>query len=399
MVLGFWVPAIGLFAAVALVLWRALQMPQAEADKAETADQRLYRDQLAEVERDIAKGILAPDEGARLRAEVARRLLEAARAGKVAPQRSRSTGPLPLALMLALLLASAGGYYFWLGAPFYPDLPLSLRLARAEEFYNARPTQEAAEARLAAPLNNPTDPAEAALVEQLRAAVAARPVDLRGHQLLAQSEAGLGNLAAARIALQRAIDLKGSAATPQDHAELAEMMIAAAGGEVSPQAEAELVITLRADPRNGVARYYSGLMLAQVGRPDQAFAMWRSLLEESGPDAAWYAPIRAQIADLAAAAGVDYALPEVKGPDAAAIAAAAEMSEADRAQMIEGMVAGLETRLLAEGGTAEDWVRLVGALRVLGDAPRLQAAVAAAETALANDPAGLDAVRAAGEAP
>ena len=394
MLVEFWIPALGLLLAVAMVLLRALRQPP-HLDTSRDADQRVYRDQLAEVERDIAKGSIAAEDGARLRAEVARRLLDADRAAQIPPPPPASRSLTPMVLVLILLGAGFASYYFWLGAPGYPDLPLTQRLARATEFYNARPSQDAAETRIGAQGILPTDPAAADLLQQLRAAVATRPDDLRGHQLLAKSEADIGNLSGARAAFERVVAILGDQATPQDHVQLAELMIAAAGGIVTPQAEVELVKTLTADPTNAVARYYSGLMLAQIGRPDQAFALWRPLLEESSPTAPWYPAIRDQIEGLAQAAGVNYTPPDPKGPDAAAIADAAQMTPEDRQAMINDMVAGLEQRLLTEGGAAQDWAKLITALTVLGDNARLATALAAGQAALANDPAGLAALTAA----
>ncbi len=404
MFLEFWIPALGLLVAVAVVLLRAFQVPPEDQDPS-AADQRVYRDQLNEVDRDIAKGSVSPEEGERLRAEVARRLLETNRTQQVQPTQTSSSGPVPYVLTLALLAAGLGSYYFYLGAPGYPDLPLTERLARAADFYNTRPTQDQAEAAIGPQGTLPTDPAELALLTQLRTAVASRPSDLEGHQLLAKTEAGLGNLSGARAAYQQVVALLGDKATAEDHAQLAEVMIAAAGGQVTPQAEAELVATLNADPRNGVARYYSGLMLAQVGRPDKAFALWRPLLEESGPDAPWYTAIRDQIEDLAAAAGVNYTLPAAegdgaKGPDAAAVQAAGEMTAQERQDMIKGMVGGLEQRLLADGGTPEDWAKLVTSLGVLGETDRAKTALEAGRKALAGDEAALAILNAAaGPAP
>ena len=398
MLVEFWIPALGLLLAVALVLLRALRQPPL-ADIIRDADQRVYRDQLAEVERDIAKGSLAAEDGARLRAEVARRLLDADRAAHLPEPPPPARSATPVTLVLILLGAGFASYYFWLGAPGYPDLPLTQRLARATEFYNARPSQDAAETRVDPQGILPSDPAEADLLQQLRAAVATRPDDLRGHQLLAKSEADIGNLSGARAAFQRVVAILGDQATPQDHVQLAELMIAAAGGIVTPQAEAELVKTLTVDPANGVARYYSGLMLAQIGRPDQAFALWRPLLEESAPTAPWYSAIRDQIEGLAQAAGVNYSAPDLKGPDAAAIVDAAQMTPEDRQAMINDMVAGLEQRLLTEGGAAQDWAKLITALAVLGDDTRLETAFVAGQKALADDPAGLAALKAAAASP
>jgi cytochrome c-type biogenesis protein CcmH len=53
---------------------------------------------------------------------------------------------------------------------------------------------------------------------------------------------------------------------------------------------------------------------------------------------------------------------------------------------------------LAEGGTVEEWLRLINAFQVLNQTERGTAALRAAETALAADPAGLQSVREAATA-
>lgn len=398
----FWMVALGLVALVAATLLRAvLTAPVRDGLAGRQADLRVYRDQLAEVERDLARGGLDPEEGARLRAEVARRLLGADHPGAAAPRSPQGRSPtLPALLILALLAAAGAGYALVLGRPGYPDLPLSERLARAEETYRARPSQAEIEARIGPQGTMPADPDEAGLIERLREAVASRPDDLRGHELLARSEASIGNMAGAAAAFARLIALRGAQAGASDHAQLAELMIMAAGGLVSPEAEAELNLALRKDPGNGPARYYTGLMMAQVGRPDRAFALWRPLLEESPADAPWTGPIRAEIEALADAAGIRYSLPQAQppGPDAEAMAAAAEMTEAERQAMIADMVGGLEARLLDQGGSAEDWARLVSSLRVLGEVARAEAALGAGRKALSDDPEGLKLLEAAARA-
>jgi cytochrome c-type biogenesis protein CcmH len=109
-------------------------------------------------------------------------------------------------------------------------------------------------------------------------------------------------------------------------------------------------------------------MAAQVGRFDRTFALWRPLLAEGPPDAPWIAPVRAQIEDVAMRAGIEFTLPPaagLPGPDAEAMTAAEDMAPEDRQAMIEGMVAQLGQRLATEGGTVEEWARLISSLSVL----------------------------------
>ena len=383
----FWVTAAALViasgAALFLGLWRGRLLDVVHDTK---PDLQIYRDQLAEVERDATRGTLPVEEAARLRIEVSRRILEADRQAQGAAVRAQGPG---LAVTGALILATMAGaiwlYQTRLGAPLYPDLPLAGRIATAEAARKARPAQALAEAE-APPVVEPkgVDPEFLTLMERLRETAKTRPDDLRGQELLAQNEARLGRYAAAHAAQAQLIRLKGDNATAEDYAGLAELMVFAAGGYVSPEAEAALQSALQRDPANGTARFYSGLMLMQTGRPDLAFPIWRDLLEVSPPDAPWVAPIRQDIEQLAQFAGVRYELPPLAGtalpgPDAAAIEAATGMEAGDRTAMIEGMVAQLNDRLAREGGSAEEWARLISSLGVLGQTDRARAIYAEAQ--------------------
>jgi cytochrome c-type biogenesis protein CcmH len=130
-------------------------------------------------------------------------------------------------------------------------------------------------------------------------------------------------------------------------------------------------------------------MFAQVGRFDRAFELWEPLLREGPADAPWMEPIRAGLQDVADRAGIKYQLPDAKGPNADDVANAATMTPAERQDMIKGMVGGLETRLMTDGGPLEDWLKLMNALSVLGDKPRAKAAYDAAAQRFASDTAAM----------
>lgn len=393
--IGFWVSAGAMSVMVAVVLLQALRQANRSLPAARSEDLAIYRDQLAEVDRDLARGVIPADEAGRLRIEVQRRMLDADRAAQPGTAVRPSNPALP-ALVVVLALVGAGGLYMELGAPGYPDLPIAERLAVADADYRNRPAQATLEGQqppFTAPAD--TDKAFLELMDKLRATVASHPDDLKGQELLAQNEAKLGNFAAARVAEQAVIRLKGQDATADDYANLAVMMIYAANGIVSPEAEAALTETLRRSPDNGAARFYLGLMAAQVGRPDKTFTLWKPLLDEGPETAPWIPAIRAQLQDIADAAGIPYTAPQAKGPSASDMANAAQMSPEDRQKMIEGMVGGLETRLMAEGGAVEDWTKLINALGVLGAKDRAAAAYAKAQTAFAGKPGELSALKAA----
>jgi cytochrome c-type biogenesis protein CcmH len=306
-----------------------------------------------------------------------------------------------MAGLVAAVMLGGVWTYFRLGAPGYPDLPIAERLAMSDQLYRTRPPQAAAEAAAAAraPAPAPADPTFTALMDKLRSALKDRPDDLEGHRLLARNESGLGNYAAAMAAQRQVIAILGNSVSADDHAMLAEIMILGAGGYVSPEAEAEIKRALQLDPLNGTASYYAGLMFAQVGRPDRTFALWAALLERSQPGDPWVAPLRAQLMQVASEAGEDnYVLPGTEaapGPDADALAAAAEMTPEERQEMVRGMVARLSERLATQGGSAEEWARLITAYGVLGETDRAGAIWAEAQQRFGGRAADLKVVRAA----
>ncbi len=406
----FWLIVAGFGGFAALTLWRAASRGGA-ADPDGTADMRLYRGQLAGIDRDRARGVIADDEAGRLRTEIARRLLDADRRVAAAGGSAGPGARWPVAAAVAAAMGLTVAGYLWLGAPGYPDLPIAERIARAAEIAATRPGQVTAQGPAPA-LRDPDSPQDAALIAKLRDAVAARPDDLQGHLLLAEQESALGNAIAAAGAQARAVTLMGDAATARDHAVLSDLYVRAAGGYVSPEAEAAARAALARDAGNGTARFYIGLAEAQTGRPDLAFAIWRDLLESSPPAAPWVPVIRDRIGFLAAASGVDYAPPDMPqaeaaapgaaapgaqgpGPTAGDVAAAAGMSPEDRQAMIRGMVQGLADRLATEGGPASDWARLIAALGVLGETDRARAIWTEAKGVFAASPDDLAAVTAA----
>jgi cytochrome c-type biogenesis protein CcmH len=390
----FWAAAAAMSLIVAATLWMAARRARGDLRAGANYDLSVYRDQLAEVERDIARGVLPEAEAARLRTEVARRVLDADRAAQSAGVFGTARAGWGLLAVLALTVGGSVWLYDRIGAPGYPDLPLKDRLAMAEELRQTRPTQAEAEVGVREAPRTDISPDFADLMNKLRAAVAVRPDDLQGLELLARNEAALGNIRAAIAAQTALITVKADAAQAADHAALAELMISAAGGFVSPEAEEQLVRALALDPTDQVARYYSGVMFGQVGRFDRTFALWRALLNEGPPDAPWIARIRDQLPEVAARAGVNYTLPDApRGPSADNVAAAEGMAAEDRQAMITGMVDQLGARLADEGGPAEEWAQLITSLATLGRLDEARAIYTEAQVRFAGRTVELSALR------
>lgn len=392
----FWIAACLIAAAVAFPLFSALRGARGRTVSGAASDISVYRDQLTEVDRDLARGVLTEAEADAVRTEVSRRLLDAD--NRVTAEGSETNGLLwPAAALLTAMLVGSTWLYTTYGAPGYPDLPMAARLAELDAAAANRIGQIEAETQTGAnmPALPQGDERFQELMTQLRATVKERPMDLQGMTLLAENEARIGNFAAAREAQMRVLELKGDNAGEADLLMAIDIMVFGAGGYVSPEAEALIRQLLSVAPDSGAGRYYAGLTLAQNGRPDQAFPIWRRLLETSPPQAPWVPVILAEIEGVAAAAGVEYAPPQLRGPSADDMAAADAMSEEDRRAMIQGMVDGLAERLATEGGPPEEWARLISALGVLGDNDRAGAILDEARTVFGENENALAMINAA----
>jgi cytochrome c-type biogenesis protein CcmH len=402
----FWVAAAAVTGLSLLVVLMPLLRRGARAERRASYDMQIYRDQLREIEADLARGVLTEAEAQPTRAEISRRLLAAADAEVVEAAAERAPAAVSRIAALGVLAAAValtGWLYGRIGAPGLPDLPLATRMERMAEARANRPSQAEVEAILASTPEDqlpprlappPISPEDMAMVERLVQAMADRPDDLQGQRLLAGSMATLGRWAEARAAQERVVVLLGAEATADDYVAWAEFMILSVNGYVSPEAESALSRALALDPANPLGRYYSGLASLQGGRADLAWRLWNGLLEEGPPDAPWIPAIEAEIDEVARLAGMP-PRDAGPGPTAAEVEAAQAMSPEERQAMIEGMVAQLGARLASEGGPAEDWARLIRALGVLGRTGEASSIWGEARVAFEGDAAALDALRAA----
>ncbi len=400
----FWIIIVALSALVVLMLARGMLRPgdAAVADAAEF-DLKVYRDQLAEVERDVARGVIGAEDAERARTEISRRIL-AADGNRSSQDAAATQAPRAVIALVALtLIGGSLALYTWIGQPGYGDLALEDRIAFAEQMRENRPDQQTAVDSLP-----PFVPQEelseefSTLMEKLRETVAGRPNDLQGHVLLAQNEARIGNFVAAAQAQQDVLRIKGEDLSADDISDYGELLVMAAGGYVSPEAESAFRAALAEDEADERARYYLGLMMIQTGRPDIAFRLWDALLRRGPEDAPWIEPILSQIETVAQLAGVNYTIPAIgtgaaPGPSAEDLEAAAEMTPEERMEMIGGMVEGLSNRLATEGGPPRDWARLITSLAIMGNPSQARAVFDNAMEVFEGEPGAVDTIRAAGQ--
>jgi cytochrome c-type biogenesis protein CcmH len=326
---------------VMAVLW-PLSRHHAQNRAADDADLIFYRDQLAEIDRDQARGLLSPAEAEAARAEAGRRLLRATSSseaglvavGEPALRRRRAVSALALSVLPITALAIYGAF----GSPHLTETPAAVRQ------------------------NDPAQLDLATALNRIESHLAANPEDGRGWDLVGPVYLRLGRAEDAVKAFAAALRILGEDATRL--ANFGEAQVAAQGGIVPAEARQAFERAQELDPTAPRPRFYLARAAEQDGDPERAKESYRAMLASAPPDAPWVPVIQEQLARLE----------EPNRP-------AAPNSEA-----IAGMVEGLARRLGEQGGSPEEWGRLVRSYVVLGERDKATSALAKARAASQEDP-------------
>jgi cytochrome c-type biogenesis protein CcmH len=330
------------------------------------SDIAVYRDQLDEVARDRAAGLIGEVEADAAKVEVSRRLLAAADAADA--DTSASGSPLwrrRATALAGLLLLPIGAVtlYLALGSPQLPGQPLAERMSGVQQ-----------------------DRSIQNLVSRIEAHLERNPNDARGYEVVAPVYLRLGRFDDAVNARRKLLALSGETAERQ--ADLGEALASAANGVITVEAKTAFERALTLDANDLKAKFFIGVAAEQDGDKPKAAAIWTAMLKGAPPDAPWAPLVRESLTRVGAAppAAVAPPIATAPGPSAADVAAAGNMSEKDRGDMIRGMVARLADKLKDDGSDLEGWQRLLRAYMVLGERDKALAAAGDARKALANDP-------------
>ncbi|MCP3467924.1 c-type cytochrome biogenesis protein CcmI [Bradyrhizobium sp. CCGUVB23] len=350
-------------AAIFAVLWPLGRAGRGQSGGSEVA---VYKDQLAEIERDLAAGLIAAPEAEAARIEIGRRLLAAAGSesapdgSEPAPDGKSSLNTSSLKWRRAAAVLALVGLplvailvYVPLGSPRLHDFPLAQR-DRAPGMQQSLET----------------------MVAQVEQHLEKNPTDGRGWNVLAPVLERLGRYDEAVRAYRNSLNYNGESA--ERRSDLGEALLAAAGGVVTAEAKAEFERAHALNAEEPKANYFLGLAAEQDGRKDDAAAIWRGVLAKAPPDAPWRALVQSSLARV----GGGSAAPALSDDT---IAAAKDMSEGDRGAMIRGMVERLANRLKQNGDDVDGWLRLVRAYVVMGERDKARGALSDAREAVAND--------------
>ena len=257
------------------------------------------------------------------------------------------------------------GLYLRLGAPDYADMPLQARLQA-----------------------QPANMDMAAALARIEAHLAQEPDDARGWEIMAQVYGRLERPGDAAKAYRNLIRLQG--ASPELLMALGQSLVFADQGRVNEEAVAAFRKVLFAEPDRLEPRFYLALAAEQQGDRATALEGYAKLLADAPADAPFTSMVQERIAKL----GGEAPAPAASGPGSSQGAAVAAMPPAERETMIRGMVEGLAARLASNGGSLEEWSRLVRAYTVLREPEKARLALGEARKALGAEAAAVTALEA-----
>ena len=234
-----------------------LRRPAASAEMTRTAiNAEIYRDQLAELDRDLAAGILSQadcDEGRR---ELQRRLLDDARDDAKSAAVGRPARRSALLIGLTFPIAAAL-LYFTLG-----NLPaLSPESAQPPKI-TAQQIED--------------------MVAKLAARMEQQPDDLKGWVMLARSYKAMGRFEESVRAFSKAEALVDE--DPHLLAEYAEALAFATGGSLKGRPSALIARALKLDPDHPEALILAGTAAYERENYAAAAAFWERLLKQLPPE-------------------------------------------------------------------------------------------------------------------
>ena len=340
----FWILVAVLTAVVGAVLLYPLLRGAKEVEDRRSGEAEVYRDQLGELERDLAGGLISAQEADYARAEIGRRLIAAAKDEKtVAKSPARSSYRLAQAFIIVLLPAVGLCLYLINGDPGLPAQPL--------------------EARLEKPGND-----LAISIVKIEQHLAKNPDDAKGWEVLAPIYFKTNRIGDAELAYRNVIRLLGPNAARLG--DLGEVLVVKANGIVTAEARGVLQQSLALDAANPRTLFYLALALEQEGKAADAKTAFEALAKQSPPDAPWLAVVDQHIVKNGGQPMESTSDKAPGNPTAEDVAAANALSSGDRQQMIRGMVDSLDAKLKDDPNNFEGWMRLIRSYAVLKDRER-----------------------------
>jgi len=336
-------------------------------------DITVYKDQLAEVDRDLERGVLSEDQALAARTEIERRMLTAGQDQDSALEIAATSKPKSsMALIAAIVVAvplGAVAFYMYLGQPELRDQPLAQR-QQMQQQAQAQGQGEDTRARAME------------LLAQLEARLKENPKDIEGWLILAQVYEAMNRFADAATAYEKVVNLTDR--HPEPLTAWAEALIMAEKTVVLPAVTELLKEVKTKDPSEPRSYFYLALERQQHDDLPAALDEYVQLLKVSPSDAEWVEQIQDRMKALADEIGVEMpvvamlppagppagmadAPANAPGPSAQQMQDAQQMTPEERQAMVQSMVQRLADRLKDNPDDLAGWQRLAQVYRVQGE--------------------------------
>lgn len=376
----FWFALVALcsFAAVALAVPLVRRYEAQGAARASST--AIYADQLKEVERDQASGTISEQEAEAAKLEIQRRLI--ANSGSTAEPRPMSPAwkMVALASTAAFIVLGSINLYAWIGSPDFATRPPA---AQAVAVSTQAPAAMPAQPQTPQPVANAGQPGQVNdMIGRLQQRLKDNPKDAEGWRMLGWSLFNTQKYQESADAYEKALSL--DPANADYKSSLAESIIQAQQGMVTPKAQALIADVLAKDPKESRARFYDALAHEQAGDQAGALDRWLALLGDAPLDAPWRDDVKQHVTDLGKATGRDVAA--ATATPSLPAAAGQQLGKAEQNAMIEGMIAKLATKLEQNPKDRDGWAMMIRSLTVKGDKAGADQALAKALEIFKDDP-------------
>jgi cytochrome c-type biogenesis protein CcmH len=297
----------------------------------------IYRDQIGEVERDLAEGRLSETAAAAALLEVGRRLARAEeRVAAAQPAKSGMSRVLIL-ISAAFVAFGAGGLYLWRGS-LMDDQPFAERKAAILQ-------------------QSPETLGDDEVIVLLQEQAKATPEDPRPHLLLGQVLASQGRDNEALRAFQAAMRRDGRNADAL--AELGALFLRTSENGESPEADEAFAAALSIDPNHVPTRHFQATALWQRGNRDGAWAAWRATWSALAGNQAAQLDLSGRIFDVVSALDA--------GPDGDMAQGMAALAPEQRMAAVQSMIDRRRARVTASPNDLALRLSVVRVLVMSGD--------------------------------
>ncbi len=314
------------------------ELEQEIKDEVNIPTNAYFKKQLLELDKDLQAGLISEQEAQAAKAELAREIIRLK-----ADAKNSKANATPLLISTPLFIAGiiligvlSFTVYITIGSPNLPSSPLALRITPQEQQVELQQAIEKVEERLKA-----------------------EPDDARGWAVLGPIYMKMGRFDEAVKAFRNVLRLLPPSADAKT--DLAEALLMANDSESNAEIMDLLKSASKLDPNHVRSRFYLASEAMRRGENASAIEQWQELLAIANGEEEWVEVVKEGLAEAQARLNQ----PPIDGEQSETVAN--QPQEGSQAEFIKQMVEQLETRLVEEGGSIEEWTQLVRSFLVLGE--------------------------------